>query len=73
VIDQRALRLLYFLLAAWLTQREADAVAYLIAENRTLRAQLGCQRLRLTDAQRRRLAILGHPSDGCGCAWWPAS
>ena len=31
-----------------------------MAENRTLRAQLGRQRLRLTDAQRRRLAILGH-------------
>jgi putative transposase len=55
-----ALRRLYVVLAAWLQQREAGAVAYLIAENQTLRAQLGRQRLRLTDAQRRRLAILGH-------------
>jgi hypothetical protein len=60
VIDLTALRLLYVLLAGWLTQREADAVAYLVAENRTLRARLGDQPLRLTDAQRRRLAILGH-------------
>ncbi len=60
MLDLTAVRLLYVLLAAWLQQREADAVAYLIAENRTLRAQLGRQRLRLTDAQRRRLAILGH-------------
>jgi hypothetical protein len=60
VLDLTAVRLLYVLLAAWLQQHEANAVAYLIAENRTLRAQLGRQRLRLTDAQRRRLAILGH-------------
>ena len=56
VAELTAVRFRYVLLAAWLRQREADAVAYLMAENRTLRAQLGRQRLRLTDAQRRRLA-----------------
>ena len=60
VIDLTALRLLYALLVVWLAQRETDAVTYLIAENRTLRAQVGHQPLRLTDAQRRRLAILGY-------------
>jgi transposase InsO family protein len=34
-------------------------VEYLVAENRVLREQLGNRRLRLTDAQRRRLAVRG--------------
>jgi hypothetical protein len=50
-------------LAAWLAvwlgrvlQREVD---YLMAENRVLRDRLGNKRLRLTVAERRRLAVLG--------------
>jgi len=39
VIDITTLRLLQILLAAWFAQREADAVNYLLAENRTLRAR----------------------------------
>src|SRR5688572_15261316 len=60
VIDATAVRFLVFTLAAWLHQREADAIAYLLEENRTLRAQLGRRPLRFSDAQRRRLAVLGH-------------
>jgi transposase InsO family protein len=55
----------HFALSASLHQREADALAYLLQENRTLRAQLGDGPVRLTEAQRRRLAVLGHR---LGCA-----
>src|SRR4029450_7103115 len=43
-------------LTGWLDRREREAIAYLIEENRLLRRQLGTQRLRLTDDDRRRLA-----------------
>src|SRR3954471_8031073 len=43
-------------LTGWLDRRERNAIAYLIEENRLLRRQLGGQRLRLTDDDRRRLA-----------------
>ena len=39
VIDATAVRFLCFTLAAWLHQRNAYAIAYLLEENRTLRAQ----------------------------------
>ena len=42
----------------WADQRQAS-VAYLIEENRILRARL-CGRIRLTDEERRRLAVHGH-------------
>jgi len=46
-------------LAGWI-RREQDAVIdYLREENRVLKQQLGRRRLRLTDDQRRRLAIRG--------------
>jgi transposase InsO family protein len=60
VVDATALRWWYLTLTAWLHQREADTLAYLLQENRTLRAQFGGRPLRLTDDQRRRLAVLGH-------------
>ncbi len=60
VIDATAGRFLFFTLAAWLHQRDADAIAYLLEENRTLRAQLGHRPLLLNNDQRRRLAVLGH-------------
>src|SRR6478736_6713493 len=44
-------------LTGWLDRRERQAVAYLIEENRLLRRQLGTRRLRLTDDDRRRLAV----------------
>ena len=42
-----------------LNRRQEDLIDYLREENRLLREQLGCQPLRLTDAQRRRLAVRG--------------
>lgn len=48
--------MLLLVLASWLERREREAIAYLIAENRLLRRQLGKRRLCLTDDDRRRLA-----------------
>ena len=53
---------LHMLLAAlfgWLEREQRDVIAFLREENRALKAQLTGRRLRLTDAQRRRLAVLG--------------
>ncbi len=46
-------------------------MAYVIEESRTLQAQLGGGRLRLTDDQRRRLAVRGLNRWGVrGCIGW---
>lgn len=42
--------------AGWMNQRQQQVIEYLVEENRVLREQLGCRRLRFTDSQRRRLA-----------------
>jgi hypothetical protein len=52
-----ALQMWFAVLIGWLDRRERDALAYLIEENRILRAQVGGRRLRLTDDDRRRLAV----------------
>ncbi len=49
-------RLLLISLAGWLNHRQQDVIDYLQEENRVLREQLGGQRLRFNDDQRRRLA-----------------
>ena len=46
-------------LASWWNDQRQEALAYLIEENRILRAQLHGRRLRLTDEDRRRLARRG--------------
>jgi putative transposase len=46
-------------LTSWLNHEREEVVAYLVEENRTLRAQLRGRRLLLTDDQRRRLAVRG--------------
>jgi hypothetical protein len=57
VIDISALQMWFAVLISWLDRQEREALAYLIEENRVLRRQLGGQRLRLTDDDRRRLAV----------------
>ena len=47
-------------MAGWITRQQDAAIDYLREENRVLRQQLGRKRLRLTDAQRRRLAVRGN-------------
>jgi len=54
-----ALQLLVLTLAGWLHRHQEDLIDNLRKENRILREQLGSQPLRLTDAQRRRLAVRG--------------
>ena len=55
----KALLFLLYIFAGWVTRRQPDVIAYLKEENIVLREQLGGRRLRLTDAQRRRLAVKG--------------
>lgn len=44
-------------LAGWMQRGKQWTIDYLLEENRVLRGQLGKRRLRLTDDQRRRLAV----------------
>jgi len=46
-------------MAGWITRQQDAVIDYLREENRVLKQQLGRKRLRLTDAQRRRLAVRG--------------
>jgi len=54
-------RFLVMLLAGWLNRHQEGVIEYLREENRVLREQLGGRRLRLTDDQRRRLAVKARP------------
>src|ERR1700726_2096919 len=47
------------LVSGWVNRQQQAVIAYLLEENRVLRAAHGPRRLRLTDDQRRRLAIKG--------------
>jgi putative transposase len=55
------LHLLIAMIAGWLQRHQQQMIAYLLEENRVLKAHLGCRRLQLTDTERRRLAVLAHP------------
>ena len=55
------LQFLILLVASWLGRRQSEAIEYLRAENRVLRAHLGAKRMRFTDAERRMLAEKGRP------------
>jgi len=55
------LQFLILLVASWLGRRQGEAIEYLRAENRVLRAHLGTKRLRFTNAERRLLADKGKP------------
>jgi hypothetical protein len=50
-------RFVLIAVAGWMNQQQLHAIDYLREENRILRKQLGTRRLRLSDAQRRRLAV----------------
>jgi transposase InsO family protein len=51
------LQFFVFTVAGWINCGQQDVIEYLREENRVLREQLGGKRLRLTDDQRRRLAV----------------
>jgi len=52
-------QLLSVILAGMLNEHQQRVIEYLKAENQVLREQIGSKRIRLTDDQRRRLAVLG--------------
>jgi transposase len=58
-VDVAAVRLFVMAVAGWGADQRQASVAYLIEENRILRAHLR-GRIRLTDDERRRLAVHGH-------------
>ena len=53
------LRFFLLLVSGWVNRQQQEVIEYLQVENRVLREQLGGRRLRLTDDQRRRLAVKG--------------
>jgi hypothetical protein len=57
--DLSPLRLLLVTLAGWINRHQHQVIEYLVEENRVLKEQLKGRRLRLTDDQRRRLAVKG--------------
>ena len=54
-----ALQFLVVVAAGWINRRQQGVIEYMKEENRILRKQFGERRLRLTDDQRRRLAVKG--------------
>ncbi len=54
-----ALAFLLLLFSGWINRHQQAVIDYLLEENRVLRAAHGPRRLRLTDDQRRRLAVKG--------------
>ena len=54
--DLYPLQMLIFTVSGWVNRHQQDMIAYLVEENRVLKAQVSGRRLRLTDDQRRRLA-----------------
>jgi putative transposase len=64
VLDAVSLRILLAALVGWLDQWQQAAVAYLVEENRILRGHVRGQ-IRLTDEERRRLAVRGHQVGRC--------
>src|SRR5215510_13193133 len=54
-----ALAFFLLLLSGWVNRQQQAVIDYLLEVNRILRAERGTRRLRLTDDQRRRLAVRG--------------
>ncbi|MEO0717235.1 MAG: hypothetical protein AAFY58_09650, partial [Planctomycetota bacterium] len=53
-------QLLSVILAGIINERQQRVIEYLEAENQILREQIGAKRVRLTDCERRGLAVLGN-------------
>ena len=52
-------QLLVITLAGWINRHQQKVIDYLVEENRILKGQLRGKRVRLTDDERRRLAVKG--------------
>jgi len=57
---RRPLTFFLLLFSGWVNRHQQAVIEYLLEQNRVLRAANGSRRLRLTDDQRRRLALQGH-------------
>ena len=64
------LTLLVVAIAGWIQREQQAAIVYLLEENRVLKARLRGRKLRLTDNERRRLAVKGK---ALGRKLWPKS
>jgi hypothetical protein len=62
--DVYPLQVLLVTLAGWVNRHQEHLIEYLVEENRVLNGQLEGRRLRLTDDQRRRLAVKGRRLSG---------
>ena len=51
------LQVLLLTVSGWVNRRQQDLIEYMVEENRVLKEQMKGRRLRLTDEQRRRLAV----------------
>ncbi len=60
MFDAVPLRILIVALAGWVNRHQLEVIEYVREETRVLKKHLAGRRLRLTDAQRRRLAVNGH-------------
>jgi putative transposase len=54
------LQMLLLMFACWVSRQQLEVIEYLKEENRILKERLGGQRIRFTDAERRRLARKAH-------------
>jgi hypothetical protein len=63
MVDAVRLRILLVALAGWANRHQLEVIAYLREENRVLKEHVGGRRLRLTDIQRRRLAVTSDKVD----------
>jgi hypothetical protein len=61
-----ALHFLILTVAGWLQRHREEYIAYLFAENAVYKEHFAKRGLRLTDAQRRRLAVKGKAVGGAG-------
>ena len=59
-VRRRPAAILIVTLAGWVNRHQLEVIQYLREENRIFKEHLGGRRLRLTDVQRRRLAVNGH-------------
>ena len=57
--DFSPLQMLLVTLAGWVNRHQQRVIEYLVEENRVLKEQVRGRRLRLTDDQRRRVAVKG--------------
>jgi hypothetical protein len=60
IADLYPLQVLFVTAAGWVNRHQQQVIGYLVEENRVLKEQAKGRRLRLTDEQRRRLAVKGH-------------